>query len=231
MSATTYTTFLDVPKYKHEWVYAPNHKLVRVRVAFATQGLDAGEADVHQLITVPANCMVLRCWPVVVTASATNATCDLGYGGDVDFWGNGLALDNTGCNTVLYGSATWDAGSIADGDEEAKDITVDGAALGDPVVNTNLAIDVADLSIVAQVTAANTVTAQLGNWTGGAIDLASTTVQVYIDKAVRGRSPFILSTSAADTIDIVATTDTADVNITTGVLEVYAELFSLSGSF
>ena len=31
----------------------------------------------------------------------------------------------------LDGSATWDASSIADGDEEAKEVTVTGASLGD----------------------------------------------------------------------------------------------------
>lgn len=80
---------------------------------------------------------------------------------------------------ILTGSATWDAASIADGDEEAKDITVTGAALGDFVL-VSASIDVADLSLVAQVTAADTVTAQLLNNTGGAIDLASMTVRVVV---------------------------------------------------
>lgn len=80
---------------------------------------------------------------------------------------------------TLEASATWDAGSIADGDEEAKEITVTGAALGDFVL-VSASIDVADLALVAQVTAANTVTAQLLNNTGGAVDLASMTVYVRV---------------------------------------------------
>ena len=229
--ATTYTTYLDKPKYKKEWVFSPSHKLVRVAVNFALQTLDASASDVQQLITVPANTMVLRCWPVVTTSGTANASIDIGYGGDADFWGNAVALDNTGCNTILFASTTWDAGSIADGDEEAKEITVDGAALGDSVISVNHGVDVADLAIVAQVTAANTVTAQLGNWTGGAIDLASTTTQVYVDKAIRGRAPFILSATAADTIDITATVNAADADPASGVVEIYAELLSLTGSF
>jgi hypothetical protein len=81
---------------------------------------------------------------------------------------------------IYFGSATWDASSIADGNEEAKEITVTGAALGDYVLATSLSIDIADLQLTADVTAANTVTAVLSNSTGGAIDLASCTVRVLV---------------------------------------------------
>lgn len=79
----------------------------------------------------------------------------------------------------MTASATWDAGSIADGNEEVKEVTVPGAKLGDFAL-ASLSIDVADLTLAAAVTAANTVTVQLGNWTGGAIDLASATVRVKV---------------------------------------------------
>lgn len=79
----------------------------------------------------------------------------------------------------LSGSATWDAASIADGDEEVKEVTVTGAALGDFAI-ASLSIDVADLALVAAVTATDTVTCQLLNNTGGAIDLASATVYVRV---------------------------------------------------
>lgn len=79
----------------------------------------------------------------------------------------------------LDASETFDAGSIADGDEEVGEITVTGAALGDFVL-ASLSIDVADLAITAAVTAANTVTYQLLNNTGGAIDLASATLRVRV---------------------------------------------------
>lgn len=80
---------------------------------------------------------------------------------------------------LLTGSATWNAGSIADGDMESKDITVTGAALGDFVL-ASLGVDVVDLGVVAQVTAANVVTVTLLNNTGGAVDLASTTARVAV---------------------------------------------------
>jgi len=79
----------------------------------------------------------------------------------------------------LDGSETYDAGSIADGDEEVGEVTVTGAALGDFCI-ASLSIDVADLVLTAQVTAANTVTYQLANNTGGAVDLASATVRVRV---------------------------------------------------
>ncbi len=83
----------------------------------------------------------------------------------------------------FYASATWDAASIADGDEEAKDVTVTGAALGDHAV-ASLSIDLTDLVLDAQVTVADTVTCVLANNTGGAVDLASATVYVRVFKLI-----------------------------------------------
>jgi len=79
----------------------------------------------------------------------------------------------------LEGSDTWDPGSINDGAEEAKEVTVTGAALGDFAL-ASFSLDVADLVLNAQVTAADTVTCVLANNTGGAIDLASGTVRVRV---------------------------------------------------
>ena len=84
---------------------------------------------------------------------------------------------------VLYGSETYDAGSIADGNEEVGELTITGASLGDPVMVSH-GIDVADLGITAAVTAANTVTYQLWNNTGGAIDLASATVHAWVHRRI-----------------------------------------------
>ena len=78
------------------------------------------------------------------------------------------------------GSATWDPGSIADGDEEAVEVTVTGAALGDFVTGVSFSLDVADLVLNVSVTAADTVTCILANNTGGAIDLSSGTVRVRV---------------------------------------------------
>jgi hypothetical protein len=95
---------------------------------------------------------------------------------------------------MLSGSDTWDAGSIADGDEEVKEITVTGAALGDFVL-VSASIDVADLALVGQVTEANKVTVQLLNNTGGAIDLGSMTVHVRVIPRAAFVAPAALTTT------------------------------------
>jgi len=89
--------------------------------------------------------------------------------------------DLFGTLVMLDGSVTWDAASIADGDEVAQEVTVTGAALGDFVLSS-LSIDVADLVLSGAVTAANTVTLVLANNTGGAIDLASATAYARVIK-------------------------------------------------
>jgi hypothetical protein len=76
-------------------------------------------------------------------------------------------------------SATWNPGSIASGSFEAKDVTVSGAALGDYAI-ASFSLDVQDLQLNAQVTAANTVTCTLYNLTGAALDLASGTLRVLV---------------------------------------------------
>ena len=91
------------------------------------------------------------------------------------------ARDLFGTLIMLDGSVTWDAASIADGDMEAKDITVTGAALGDFVV-VSPSIDITDLQLTGSVTATNTVTAVLSNSTGGAVDLASMTAYARVIK-------------------------------------------------
>mgnify|MGYP003108426699 CR=1 FL=1 len=68
---------------------------------------------------------------------------------------------------------TFNFGSIDDGNEEATAVTVSGVGLGDMVLGVASSVDVADLDLTANVTAANEVTFQLNNNTGGAIDLAA----------------------------------------------------------
>ena len=81
----------------------------------------------------------------------------------------------------LTGSVTWNPGSIGDGNEEAQEVTVTGAVLGDYAV-ASFSLDVSDLILDAQVTAADTVTCILANNTGGAVDLASGTLYVRVFK-------------------------------------------------
>jgi hypothetical protein len=68
---------------------------------------------------------------------------------------------------------------MLDGNEEAFVVTVPGAQLGD-FAFVSFSIDVTDLELSAQVTAANTVTVSLSNNTGGTIDLGAGTLRVKV---------------------------------------------------
>ena len=90
-------------------------------------------------------------------------------------------LANLHINQMLPGSVAWDAGSIADGDEAAKDITITGAALGDYVL-VSAPYDLQGITYSGYVRAANAVRIRLQNETGGTIDLASGTWKVVVSK-------------------------------------------------
>lgn len=96
------------------------------------------------------------------------------------------AINNLGTSIVdalgsvpLTSSATWNPGSIADGDMESVDVTCTGATLGYRCT-ASFSLDVQDLVISSAVTAADTVTVTLANNTGGAVNLASGTVKVWV---------------------------------------------------
>lgn len=78
----------------------------RVIVDFSKQNLDAGEGDVAQVIPVEAGTFVMTAWLRVITAETANGTCDLGYGGNVDEWGDALALDSA-ADSVLGAINDW----------------------------------------------------------------------------------------------------------------------------
>jgi len=72
---------------------------------------------------------------------------------------------------------TWSL--IADGNEEALEVTVSGANLGDFVLVSN-SVDVADCVLDGQVTAAGTVTVVVANNTGGNITVGASVVRVLV---------------------------------------------------
>jgi hypothetical protein len=69
---------------------------------------------------------------------------------------------------VIPFTFTFEDDSILDGDEYSAEATVTGAALGDFVLVAPK-LDCADLFFNAYVTAANTVTVQINNMTGGTL--------------------------------------------------------------
>ncbi len=91
-------------------------------------------------------------------------------------------LQNLRMNENLMASETKNWGSLADGAMLSEDVTVTGAALGDFAI-ASMSIDIADLNIEAQVTAADTVTVILTN-NGGAdpTNLDSGTLRVMVIK-------------------------------------------------
>lgn len=81
----------------------------------------------------------------------------------------------------LFGSATYDAPSIAASGTTTTAVTVTGAALGDLAV-CSFGVSLGGLVATAYVSAADTVTVVLFNPTGAAIDLASTTLRARVWK-------------------------------------------------
>lgn len=77
------------------------------------------------------------------------------------------------------GYTTWDPGSLADGAQTTKTLTVTGATVGCPVA-VGLSVDLAGLTISGYVSTANTVTAVLRNNTGAPVDLAESTLTAYV---------------------------------------------------
>lgn len=81
-------------------------------------------------------------------------------------------------------TATLDSASVADQAAGTDTVTVSGVALGDVVMAMSAGVDEAGLVRRAYVSAANTVTIATTNTTGGAVNLASTTVKLVIARMV-----------------------------------------------
>jgi hypothetical protein len=84
---------------------------------------------------------------------------------------------------LLFGSKTHDFADTADGARATTTVTVTGAALGDFVLGVSLGVDAAGVILDGYVSAADTVTVNLHNESGGAVNLASTTLAVLVGKA------------------------------------------------
>ena len=85
-------------------------------------------------------------------------------------------------NEMWTAKGTIDFAEVADGDEAVDTIAVPGVALGDIVLGVSASIDVADIAVTAAVTAANEVTVQVINTTGGAVDLGSAVFRVVVGR-------------------------------------------------
>lgn len=90
--------------------------------------------------------------------------------------GRYVALSN-----VLGGSGTYDPPSLTDGSEASTTVTVTGAVLGDFAL-ASFSLSTQGIKLAAEVTAANTVTVNFNNKTGGTLDLASGTLRARVWK-------------------------------------------------
>lgn len=81
-------------------------------------------------------------------------------------------------------TCTLDAASVSTGATATDTVAVPGVALGDMVLGFSHGVSEAGLVKRAYVSAANVVTIVTYNPTAGSVDLASTTVQLIIGRAV-----------------------------------------------
>lgn len=194
--------------------YATPPRLFKQNIYFDLKPATAG--DVFQVIPVLAGDVVLAAWAEVVTACTADATIDLGYGSDVDYFGNGLLVSSAGhCRSVISGTLTWNLPEIEHGIEETNEVEIVGARVGD-IVTIGGINDIADISISGEVFRDDLVSVRATNNTGGTLDLLqSQTLEVIVNKAPQMASPLVFA--SADTIDVVA-----NEAITSGVLRVSA---------
>lgn len=81
--------------------------------------------------------------------------------------------------SVIEYEAVWDPASVLSNGETHENITVPGAELGD-IVLVSVDVDVADVDIVAHVTASDTVTVGVHNPTSGAVDLGQLNLHIFV---------------------------------------------------
>ncbi len=126
---------------------------------------------------------------VTITNGIRAASVSLSDGDGIDIANTFITNSGTITNNYsgiteghLYGSATWDPGSLADGAGENKAITVTGAAIGDLVEGISIGVDTVGMILSGEVSASNTVRARLQNETGNTSDLASSTATAHVKK-------------------------------------------------
>jgi hypothetical protein len=105
----------------------------RIIVDCSKQNLNAGDADVAQVLPIEAGETVVAAWLRVITAETANGTVDLGYGGAVNAWGDALAVD-TAAGGILGATHDWVPIYFAAADTidlvattDTADVDIDGA--------------------------------------------------------------------------------------------------------
>ena len=83
---------------------------------------------------------------------------------------------------AIFSEAVSDPASLADGAGVSNDVTAEGAILGDFCV-ASFSVDVVDLTVTCNITAAGVATVRHQNESAGAVDLAAYTVRVAVIKS------------------------------------------------
>lgn len=94
---------------------------------------------------------------------------------------NKINTINSRVETNLYGLATYDPASLADGAGVTTTVTVTGAELGDFAI-ASFSLAQSDVSISAWVSADDTVSVRFQNESGGTVDLGSGTLRAKVIK-------------------------------------------------
>lgn len=94
---------------------------------------------------------------------------------------NSVLSDLTLCRgTLLYGFATYNTASLADGAGATTTISVPGAVMGDFVVSVSLGVDLQGITVTGYVSANDVVSVRIQNESTGTLDLASTTIRALV---------------------------------------------------
>jgi hypothetical protein len=88
---------------------------------------------------------------------------------------------------TLTGTATYDPANLTNGSGATTDVTVAGARLGD-IAKVSFSLDLQGIKMFGWVNASNNVKVRFENHTGGAINLASGTITVAVEKTISSAS-------------------------------------------
>jgi hypothetical protein len=153
--------------------------------AFSGKTYIGGTTSAAALLHLAAGTATANTAPLKLTSGTNLTTAEAGaieYDG-TEFYATNSGASRTILSRCLKGSATLDFGSTAAQSSADLTITVTGAADGDTVdVGAPNASVNANTSYYAWVSAANTVTVRFNNYSSGAVDPASGTFKVTVNK-------------------------------------------------
>jgi len=200
--------------------------IFKQRVFFERDPIDAGRGLFVEAIPVLSGDVVLNSWVNIIRAAASRATIDVGYGAIPNYWGNGLFIDTVGpAKTTIHAAKTHNFDQLAKRGSDVFEVEVEGAAYGDQVIVLP-ANDILGMILTGNVLSHDRVEITMTNLTGdNVLNPASGEFQVIINKAPMAAFPWIVTES--DTIDVKATIDTRDVDVDSGIIDVYARIIRI----